>query len=158
MPRALRLGDRPRRNVSRLVVGPLNEAERRLSSSSDIEGLASKAQSSNREALRFARSLSLFDQGRDRLVIPKMRERKSTAVSFKRGLNLFLLKEEEEYQKVKEGARTAATQQSSAIQPVSYSIGMIATPKAGGGHQNMPFLPVMLLAMSIVRLISPLNM
>ena len=91
-PAHLRLGDRPRRNVSRRVVGPLNEAEQRLSSSSDIKGLASKAQLSNREALRFARSLSLFDQGCDRLVIPKMRERKSTAVSFKRGLNLFLLK------------------------------------------------------------------
>ena len=34
---------------------------------------------------------------------------------------------------MKDGAKTAATQQSSAIQPVSYSIGMIATPKAGGG-------------------------
>ena len=66
------------------------------------------------------------------LVIPKIRG-KSRGISFEKGMNLFLLKEEgEEVQKPKDNAKREETQQSSAVLPVNYSIGMIG-PKAGVG-------------------------
>lgn len=70
------------------------------------------------------------------LVVPTIL-RKNAAISFKKGLSLFLLqkderKEEGEKQGVKSDSKTATLQLGSAVEPVSYSIG-ITTSKAGAG-------------------------
>ncbi len=58
------------------------------------------------------------------LVIPKIRA-KRRGITFENGMSLFLLREEgEEVQKPKDNAKAEETQESSAVQPVSYSIGM----------------------------------
>ncbi|MGI0090459.1 MAG: hypothetical protein ACREBS_02000 [Nitrososphaerales archaeon] len=73
------------------------------------------------------------------LVIPKIRERKDTAISFKRGLNLFLLKEGGE--EPNEVEKNVAKQESSAVKPVSYSIGAISSKKAGAAEaEDAPIL------------------
>ena len=67
------------------------------------------------------------------LVVPVIR-RKSIGISFNKGLNLFLLREKEvegKGQRMKDDARNETTQQSFAVKPSVYSIGMTAS-KAGG--------------------------
>ena len=64
------------------------------------------------------------------LVIPKIRV-KSRGITFENGMSLFLLREEgEEVQKPKDNAKAEETQESSAVQPVSYSIGMTRSKAA----------------------------
>ena len=76
------------------------------------------------------------------LVIPDILEgRKGTGISFKKGLNLFLLKgekegEEEEQKKVKdEEVKDSAAQKTSAVQPVSYLIGTTVVSNGAAGTE-----------------------